>query len=1164
MALEFVDTIRKKILGPRSKRLIKKIRPIVAHIATLEPEMKKLSDNELRSLTAKYRQRIANGESLDRLLPEAFATVREAGRRVLGMRHFDVQMLGGTILHRGSIAEMRTGEGKTLVATLPAYLNALEGRGVHVVTVNDYLAKRDAEWMGRIYKFLGMSVGVIVNGMLDLERQDSYRADITYAMNSELGFDYMRDNMKTSIERYVQRELHYAVIDEVDSILVDEARTPLIISGRPEGAKELYYRVNAIMPSLKKDVDYTLDEKQHQVMLTDEGVEKVEQKLGLANLYDPENLEWNHHVTKALQAHTLYKKDVHYTVEGNEIFIIDEFTGRKLIGRRWSEGLHQAVQAKENVHIEEETNILSTVTYQNFFRMYHKLSGMTGTAETEAQEFTEIYKLGTVVVPTNLPMIRDDAHDLVYKNERGKFRAVVNEIIECHEKGQPVLVGTVSVEKSEVVASQLKKKGIKHEVLNAKQHAREALIVAQAGRKGAVTISTNMAGRGTDILLGGNPEGMAHAEADPEKEPEKYAEALARYKAQCAAEKEEVKSAGGLHIIGTERHESRRVDNQLRGRAGRQGDPGSSRFYLSLEDDLLRIFAADRMTGIMEWLGMEEDVPIEHRMVNRAIEGAQKKVEERNFDIRKNLLDYDDVMSQQRLTVYATRRQVLEGRYQRELSEDEKKKGKIPEIPTQSGEMTIEKLAAQIRPQLVQIVDVWQKQQDEGPYRADGREPAEREAGAKNDAAAKPNGQAQKGDPAGEPKGANGEAKADGKATNDAAADGVAASLAEAAAATSSENNKRKAARKLKHEVYKWFGAVIELESVVDDREKILETAANGCAASLIQQRERVLDLFDHIIGTLLDEACPANSHGEEYRLDDLEQAIKEQFGVEVRLKDVGLDRDLIGEAIWKEVEKLIQTKELELSPLGFLYFARHLYLEEIDLQWIDHLKSMDHLRDGVGLVGYGQKDPKLEYKKEGFNMFMAMMARIDANVARNLSRLRRLSKEEQAAENAAKRQARLKSGTMAVKPKGANEVAADAAKAAAQNAGKPGAKPGARVVSTAATATGNGNGSGNGSATAPAAAATGNGNGTPAQPATPATDGGASGAVDLLTSLPEFKHKEHKTVEIGGATASAGSSEPQKKKPVVRDGDKVGRNDLCPCGSGKKYKKCHGEGAVL
>ncbi|MEO8213464.1 MAG: preprotein translocase subunit SecA, partial [Myxococcales bacterium] len=710
--------VAKKIFGTKNARVLGAMRPTIARIAEMEAALQAKSDAELQAMTPELRRRLAAGATLDDILPDAFAVCREAGRRVLGMRHFDVQLMGGMILHGGGIAEMKTGEGKTLVATLPVYLNALGGKGVHVVTVNDYLARRDSEWMGRIYKFLGLSVGIIVHGLSDWERQANYRCDVSYGTNSEYGFDYLRDNMKDSIERYVQRDLNFAIVDEVDSILIDEARTPLIISGPAEASADLYQKVNAIIPGLRKDIDYAVDEKAHSAMLTDTGIERVEQRLGVGNLYNPENIEWLHHITQALRAHSLYKRDVNYLIEEGKVIIVDEFTGRKMPGRRWSDGLHQAIEAKEGVEVQEENQTLATISYQNFFRLYKKLGGMTGTADTEAEEFHKIYNLHVNVMPTNRPMKRIDHQDLVYKNERGKFRAVVGEIEDCHKRGQPVLVGTVSVEKSEVVASMLRKKNIPHSILNAKLHEKEAFIVAQAGRKGAVTISTNMAGRGTDIILGGNAEFMARADVDPENAgkpghelpPEKEValqEALARHKAECDAEKKEVLEAGGLHILGTERHDSRRIDNQLRGRAGRQGDPGSSRFFLSLEDDLMRIFGAERITGIMERLGMEEDVPIEAGMITRVIENSQKKVEAHNFDIRKNLLEYDDVMNQQRKAIYALRRQVLEGRYAPEPTEEEKKKGKLTAgpAPTVSGVHTIDALVRTVRPTLGRMAD---------------------------------------------------------------------------------------------------------------------------------------------------------------------------------------------------------------------------------------------------------------------------------------------------------------------------------------------------------------------------------------------------------------------------------------------------------------------------
>ncbi len=1030
-----IGTILKKVFGTSHEREIKRLRPIVAQINDLESKMKAKSDAELKAMTPELKQRLDNGATLKDVLPEAFATVREASRRVLGMRHYDVQLIGGMVLNRGAIAEMKTGEGKTLVATCPLYLNALEGRGCHLVTVNDYLATRDAEWMGRVYKYLGMSVGVIVHGQNDREKQENYRADITYGTNNEFGFDYLRDNMKDSIERYVQRELHYAIVDEVDSILIDEARTPLIISGPAEESADLYYRVNQIIPSLKKDIDFTVDEKAHSAMLTDAGVEKVEKKLGLRNLYDSENIEWNHHVQQALRAHTLYKKDVNYVVEEGKIIIVDEFTGRKMPGRRWSDGLHQAIEAKENVTVEEENQTLATITFQNLFRMYNKLGGMTGTADTEAEEFHKIYKLDVVQIPTNLPMVRKDNSDVVYKNERGKFKAVIEEIADCHKRGQPVLVGTVSVEKSEVLSSMLRKRGIQHTVLNAKYHMREAEIVAQAGRKGMVTISTNMAGRGTDILLGGNAEFMARAEvggheaaAIPGKVDEstpEYKEALAKYKAQCGEEKKEVQAAGGLHILGTERHESRRIDNQLRGRAGRQGDPGSSRFYLSLEDDLMRIFGADRIEKMMNWLGgWDESEPIEHGLVNKAIENAQRKVEGHHFDIRKSLLDYDDVMNKQRKSIYALRRQILEGRYYPEQPEEDKKKGKpwTPEVPTKSGEWTIDSLAEQIRPRVAQIIEQVAAQADPVP-----------------DGSADPyrNGESRLGDP-----------------------------------------------ERATHELYRVFGSVTELKREFAEREKAVTKAAREAAASLIQQRERILDLSEDLIHMQLAVHCPPNVHAEEWDLDALCDGIKEVFNLKVKVDKSNVEREALAEQLWSQIEKWIDARQTELRPLAFLALARHFYLSEIDDQWIDHLKSMDQLREGIGLRGYGQRDPKLEYKKEGFDMFAQMMQRMSQNVAGKLFRVQ-LELERRPADPTVQQ-----------------------------------------------------------------------------QPAAQAAD-----------AVPEFKHKERRMIALhpGGAAggngegggSAAASGEPEKQKTVVRDKPKVGRNEPCPCGSGKKYKKCHGATAV-
>jgi preprotein translocase subunit SecA len=624
-----------KVFGSKNERELKKLSPLVNRINQLEQGIQEMSDVQLARQSTVFKERLAQGERLDDVLPEAFATVREASWRVLRMRHFDVQLIGGIVLHQGKIAEMKTGEGKTLVATLPAYLNGLSGKGVHIITVNDYLARRDAEWMGQLYQFLGLSVGTIVHDMTDEQRKAAYAADITYGTNNEFGFDYLRDNMKFNRESLVQPDLNFAVVDEVDSILIDEARTPLIISGPAEKSTHLYYEVNGVIPGLTREKDYTIDEKARSVMLTEEGVSRVEKALNVTNIYDPAHIELLHHVNQALKAHTLFKRDVDYIVKNGEVVIVDEFTGRLMPGRRYSEGLHQALEAKESVKIENENQTLATITFQNYFRMYDKLSGMTGTAETEAAEFKKIYDLDVVVVPTNKPMIRTDHPDVIYKTRKEKFNAAIEEIVQLHQKGQPVLVGTISIDVSENLSSQLKKRGIQHSVLNAKNHEAEAEIVSRAGEKGAVTIATNMAGRGTDIVLG-----------------------------------EGVTDRGGLHILGTERHESRRIDNQLRGRSGRQGDPGSSRFYLSLEDDLLRIFGGERITGIMDRMGMQEGEPIEHGLISRAIENAQRKVEGHNFDIRKQLLDYDDVMNQQREVIYRQRREALNGETLRPSIED--------------------------------------------------------------------------------------------------------------------------------------------------------------------------------------------------------------------------------------------------------------------------------------------------------------------------------------------------------------------------------------------------------------------------------------------------------------------------------------------------------------
>lgn len=656
-----LEKVLTKLFGTKHDREMKKLRPIINQINEFEPKLQALSDSELQAQTAKLKGRLANGETLDDILPEAFATCREASVRVLGMRHYDVQMIGGLVLHRGDIAEMRTGEGKTLVATLAVYLNALSGKGAHVVTVNDYLATRDAEWMGQLYNWLGLTVGTIVHDRTDEERKAAYRADITYGTNNEFGFDYLRDNMKFSLDHYVQRELNFAIVDECDSILVDEARTPLIISGPKDDSTDKYYEVNKVIPHLKMDIHFTMEEKSKTATLTEEGNAKVEQLLSLDNLFDPQNIEILHHIYQGLKAHHLYRKDVDYMIKDGEVVIVDEFTGRLMEGRRWSDGLHQAVEAKEGVKVKNENQTLATITFQNYFRMYNKLAGMTGTADTEAEEFKKIYDLDVSVIPTNKPIARLDEDDVVYKTELAKFKAIAEDIRERKQNGQPVLVGTVSIARSEKLSRLLRDAGVTHNVLNAKHHEREAEIVAQAGRKGSVTIATNMAGRGTDIVLGGNPEFLARAELPSDVDDEKVAEVAEKYKPQCESEKKEVLGAGGLYIIGTERHESRRIDNQLRGRSGRQGDPGESRFYLSLEDDLMRIFNGERIQNIMNRLNVPDDEPIMAGMVSRAIEGAQRKVEGHQFDIRKHLLEYDDVMNQQRTAIYGMRRQVLSG-----------------------------------------------------------------------------------------------------------------------------------------------------------------------------------------------------------------------------------------------------------------------------------------------------------------------------------------------------------------------------------------------------------------------------------------------------------------------------------------------------------------------
>jgi preprotein translocase subunit SecA len=947
---DMVDRVVSRFIGTKHERDIKRLAPKIAAINELAGECERLSDSEIREKSAQlkaqvterlgnadpaepdYKQRLA--DALEPAIPPAFALAREAGRRTIAMRHFDVQLIGGIVLHDGKIAEMKTGEGKTLVATLPAYLNSLTGRGVHIVTVNDYLARRDAEWMGPIYRALGLTVGVIVHDLDDAERRAAYGADITYGTNNEFGFDYLRDNMKYDLADCVQRGHHFAIVDEVDSILIDEARTPLIISGPAEESTDKYYRIDKILPRLIQEIDYTVDEKHRTATLTEEGVSKVERLLGLGNLYDPSHMEMIHHVYQGLRAHTLYKRDVDYVVKNGEVIIVDEFTGREMPGRRWSDGLHQAVEAKEAVKIERENQTLATVTFQNYFRMYQKLSGMTGTAETEAAEFDKIYKLDVVAIPTNRPLRRHEFSDVVYRTGGEKYEAVVNGMIledgahangirQLHENGQPVLVGTISIEKSELLSELLKKAGIPHQVLNAKQHEREAHIIAQAGRKGTVTVSTNMAGRGTDILLGGNPEAMTRDYCLKNRLAMPYAAASAviggdgaganapaqnmvlfqiegkifqvpreqwlpiynQFVEQCRSERDEVIALGGLHILGTERHEARRIDNQLRGRAGRQGDPGSSRFFLSLEDDLLRVFGGERVKALMYRLGMTEGVPIESKLISRRIENAQKAVEAQNFEARKHLLEYDDVMNKQRETIYSIRRSALEGK----------------------------------------------------------------------------------------------------------------------------------------------------------------------------DQKDYALGIAEDLARGLVDTFCPREEHPQKWNLAQFSGEVLGQFGID--LKAVGLDpssftHDQLADALVEKVRQRYEEKEALFGPPMMRWLERRIILDIVDTQWKDHLLSLDHLKEGIGLRGYGQKDPLVEFKKEAFTLFEEMMGRIDSETIRYLFLIQPARPEEEARE------------------------------------------------------------------------------------------------------IERRQRRQQQQLQY-----QAGPAQAEAPKPV-RTGAKVGRNDPCPCGSGKKYKKCCGKAA--
>jgi preprotein translocase subunit SecA len=1043
---------------------MKRLRPLVSAINDLEPRYEKLDDAALRRKTFEMRERIDKGESLDDMLMEAFAVCREGSKRALGMRHYDVQLIGGITLHGGKIAEMKTGEGKTLVATLAAYLNALEGKGVHVVTVNDYLARRDAEWMGKLYGFLGLSTGVIVSQQGEVNKKRAYRCDITYGQNNEFGFDYLRDNMKFSIYDYVQRELNFAIVDEVDSILIDEARTPLIISGRGRTASDKYSRINEIIPRLRKDEHYTVDEKAHSVTLTDEGIEVAQRELlsrgitEVENLYEPVNLESLHVLQKLLAAHALYKRDQHYMVsDDGRVMIIDEFTGRVLPGRRWSDGLHQAVEAKENVEIQEESSTLATISFQNLFRLYDKLSGMTGTADTEAAEFHKIYNLEVQVIPTNKPVIREDYDDLIYKSEREKFRAVVEEIREARERGQPVLVGTTSVEKSDALSRMLQKGEIPHNVLNAKQHELEAYVVAQAGRIGSVTVATNMAGRGTDIVLGGNPEMLARYEvmtqaddalrADKEAMQKAIEEATEHYRADCEQQKKQVLENGGLFIIGTERHESRRIDNQLRGRGGRQGDPGASRFYLSLEDDLMRIFAGDRIQTLMDRLGMEEDIPIEHKWVTRAVENAQTKVEQRNFDIRKNMLEYDDVMNQQRKSVYALRRQVLSGEYRTEPTKDERERGMEPTSMVEEADPHYREAIAPMIETFVKLAGA------EAPLQQ-GASPEEQQA------------------------------------------------WREKALARSIDELKEIAYPQLEQAVYVNFGCKTELRQFREDPKRALEFLQERVATSLTEQKERLLDLVDEVSSTMVEHGCPPKKHFEDWDLGGLEKAYQEMFGIDATGLEQMTATEEVAERLYADAEAVLQKREKEVGDLLFLRVFRNFFLQEIDNQWLEHLQSMDSLRDGIGLRGYGQRDPKKEYQKEGFNLFLELMQNIKASVVGKMYHFV-IEREDEIERLEAERRERLEARQQRMQ---ASHAAAGTSGAEAAGPAKAGAQP------------------------------------QPGQP----------GQAPAVAS----RRQRRRAAAMGREVPDA--AQPEQPATVKRDRPKVGRNDPCWCGSGKKYKACH------
>ncbi|MBU0506897.1 preprotein translocase subunit SecA [bacterium] len=866
-----------KVFGSANDRMLKAYMARAKEINALEGRISKMTDEQLKAKTPEFKQKIENGASLEDIMYETYAVVREVAKRTLHMRHFDVQLVGGMVLHEGKIAEMRTGEGKTLVATLPIYLNALTGKGTHVVTVNDYLAKRDAQWMGVVYKFLGLSVGSIVHGLSDVERRAAYRSDVTYGTNNEFGFDYLRDNMKFSIEAMAQKKLNFGIVDEVDSILIDEARTPLIISGPSDPSTDKYVTINRIIPGLKLETHFHVEEKSRAATLTEEGVAEVERRLNIENLYDSHNIEILHHVIQGLKAHAVFKCDVDYVKKDGRIMIVDEFTGRIMPGRRWSDGLHQAIEAKEGVNIESENQTLASITFQNFFRMYSKLAGMTGTALTEAEEFQKIYGLGVVAIPTNRPIARTDLNDAIYKSEKAKFKAVVEDIKEENKKGRPILIGTIAIEKSEQLSKMLERNGVRHNVLNAKQHDREAEIIAQAGRYGSVTVSTNMAGRGTDIMLGGNPEFLAKAKVDPETDPERYQKVLAEMREQCAQEHDKVVAVGGLYVLGTERHESRRIDNQLRGRTARQGDPGQTRFYISLEDELMRRFGSERISNIMERLGMHEDDAIEHKWITGAIEGAQRKVEGHNFDIRKHVLDYDDVMNQQRRALYDKRRKILAG----------------------------EKL------------------------------------------------------------------------------------------------------------------------------------------------HDELTDMTDLLISGIIDQYGPDRKGKVDAAI--LDQYFFDQFGFHFALPEGEITEDTVGHKMFDDTNNYLTEKESQCGKSVMDQAIKFFMLTTLDELWKDHLLTMDHLREGIGLRGYGQKDPKNEYKKEGFSLFQDMMFRFSQQAVEKIFKVRIRTEEE--------------------------------------------------------------------------------------------------------VALKEELEQEVKEIRGELKRDSSGT--------VKREIPKIGRNDPCPCGSGKKYKKCHGKGIV-